>query len=76
MRNEEIVRERLQKGNAEFRRLSKEHLLLDRIIHQMFKRKVLTPKEDLHRRHLQVEKLRTKDRMEAIVREERRTMTQ
>ena len=72
---EEILRERLQKGNAEFRRLSKEHSLLDKIVHQMLKRRVLTPKEELNRRRLQVEKLQTKDRMEAIVREERKTMT-
>ncbi len=71
--NDESVRERLRREHQEFRKLFDEHHRLDKEIKEIVRRRVLTPEEELKRKQLQVEKLHTKDRMEAILREHRRT---
>lgn len=73
MMNDESLRERLQREHQEFRKLFDEHHRLDDEIKEMIRRKILTPEEELKRKQLQVEKLHTKDRMEAILREHRST---
>jgi [ribosomal protein S18]-alanine N-acetyltransferase len=72
MNEDDTLKEQLRIKHPEFRRLFNQHLRLDEQIKQMFQRKVLTPVEELQRKQLQVEKLHTKDQMEAILREHRR----
>jgi ribosomal-protein-alanine N-acetyltransferase len=72
MRDEEKVREELIQSNFEFRKLYREHLDLDDQVRKMTRRKILTPEEELHRKQLQVEKLKAKDRMEDMIRAHRR----
>jgi uncharacterized protein len=72
MNDDGILKEQLRTKHPEFRRLLNQHLRLDEQIKQMLRRKVLTPIEELQRKQLQVEKLHTKDQMEAILREHRR----
>jgi ribosomal-protein-alanine N-acetyltransferase len=73
MGNEDKVMEELMKGSFEFRKLYREHVNLDNQVSKMTRRKVLTPEEELHRKQLQVEKLKTKDRMEDMIRARRRS---
>lgn len=73
MMSDESVRERLRKEHQEFRKLFDEHYRLDEEIKGIVRRGILTPEEELKRKQLQIEKLHTKDRMEAILREHRRT---
>lgn len=70
--DDESVRERLRKEHEEFRKLFDEHHRLDEEIRGIVRRRILTPEEELKRKQLQIEKLHTKDRMEAILREHRR----
>lgn len=72
MNDDDTLKEQLREKYPDFRRLFNQHLHLDEQIKQMLRRKVLTPIEELQRKQLQVEKLHTKDRMEAILREHRR----
>jgi [ribosomal protein S18]-alanine N-acetyltransferase len=75
MGDEQKVREELIRENFEFRKLHNEHLNLDNQVREMTKRKIRTPEEELHRKQLQVEKLKAKDRMEDILRAHRRAET-
>lgn len=72
MMDDESLRERLRREHPKFRKLFDEHHRLDEEIKEMIRRRILTPEEELKRKQLQVEKLHTKDRMEAILREHRK----
>lgn len=73
MQDDESLKEQLCREHPEFQRFSKRHHKLDDQINRMLRRKkVLTPVEELQCKQLQIEKLHTKDRIEAIMREHRR----
>jgi uncharacterized protein YdcH (DUF465 family) len=72
MMDEESLREQLRREHPEFRKLFDEHHRLDEELKEMIRRRVLTPEDEVRRKQLQVEKLHTKDRMEAILREHRK----
>ena len=72
MKDDKTLKDQLRIEYPEFRRLFDQHVHLDEQIKRMLRRKVLTPGEELQRKQLQVEKLHTKDQMEAILREHRR----
>jgi uncharacterized protein YdcH (DUF465 family) len=70
MLNERIeFREALRQRNLEFQKLEEVHHRLEQELNELTRRKTLTPKEELHKKQIQVEKLHTKDRMEAIIRD-------
>jgi len=70
MLNERIeFREALRQRNMEFQKLEEVHHRLEQELNELTRRKTLTPKEELHKKQIQVEKLHTKDRMEAIIRD-------
>lgn len=62
-------REELRQRSPEFRKLAEEHHRLERALNELIRRKTLTPQEESHKKQIQVEKLHTKDRMEAMIRE-------
>ena len=65
------LKEELRQSNREFRKLEGEHHRLDEELKEMVRRKTLTPKEEIHKKRIQVEKLHTKDRIEALLRRHR-----
>lgn len=75
MKEEEILKEQLRSQNPNFRRLVDQHHRLDERLQEIIRRKTITPREELERKQLQVEKLRTKDQMEIVLREHRRITT-
>jgi hypothetical protein len=68
------LRERLRKKNIEFRKLEARHMHLEQELERLLRKRALTPREELRKKQIQVEKLHTKDRMEALVRDYRRTV--
>ncbi|HUK55033.1 MAG TPA: DUF465 domain-containing protein [Nitrospiria bacterium] len=62
-------RDALRQRNAEFQKLEETHHRLERELNELIRRKTLTPEEESHKKQIQVEKLHTKDRLEAILRE-------
>ena len=73
--DEQIV-EGLRTSNEEFQELEESHHRLDVELQQLLKRHVLTPQEEITKKHLQKEKLVKKDRMAALIRESRATFEQ
>ncbi|MBI3596392.1 MAG: DUF465 domain-containing protein [Nitrospirae bacterium] len=70
MLNERVeFRNALRQRNSEFQKLEEAHHRLERELNELIRRKTLTPQEELHKKQIQVEKLHTKDRMEAIIRD-------
>lgn len=63
------VRERLRKENHEFRKLEGEHQRLEEELMSLIRHKTLTPQEQVHKKQIQIDKLITKDRIEAMLRE-------
>jgi len=49
--------------------LEEEHHRLELELNGLIRRKVLTPQEELSKKQIQVEKLHTKDRIEAMIRD-------
>lgn len=68
-------RDNLRQRNSEFQKLEEAHHQMERELNELIRRKTLTPQEELHKKQLQVEKLHTKDRMEAILRDYRKHQT-
>jgi uncharacterized protein len=64
-----IFREDLRKRDPDFRKLEEEHHRLELELNGLTRRKTLTPQEELQKKQVQVEKLHTKDRIEARVRD-------
>lgn len=64
-----IFREALRKRDPDFRKLEEDHHRLKLELNGLTRRKTLTPQEELQKKQVQVEKLHTKDRIEAMVRD-------
>jgi uncharacterized protein YdcH (DUF465 family) len=64
-----IFRETLRERDPDFRKLEEEHQRLEQELNGLVRHKTLTPQEELHKKQVQVEKLHTKDRIEAKVRD-------
>ena len=62
-------RDALRKRDPDFRKLEEEHHRLELELNGLTRRKTLTPREELQKKQVQVEKLHTKDRIEAMVRD-------
>lgn len=71
MVTEEQITESLRASNVEYQELEESHHRLDVELQQLLKHHVLTPQEELLKKHLQKEKLGKKDRMAALIREYR-----
>ncbi|PJA77720.1 MAG: DUF465 domain-containing protein [Nitrospirae bacterium CG_4_9_14_3_um_filter_51_5] len=71
MVTEEQIAERLRASNVEYQELEESHHRLDLELQRLSKHHVLTPQEELLKKHLQKEKLGKKDRMAALIREHR-----
>jgi uncharacterized protein YdcH (DUF465 family) len=70
MLNERIeFREALRQRNSEYQKLEEVHHRLEQELNELTRRKTLTPQEESHKKQIQVEKLHTKDRLEAILRD-------
>lgn len=65
------VRERIRKQDPEFRKLEEAHQRLEAELNRIVRHKVLTPKEEISKKQIQVEKLHMKDRIEDILRRHR-----
>jgi hypothetical protein len=76
MVTDEQIAEALRTANAEFQELEESHPRLDAELQQLLKRHVLTPQEEITKKHLQKEKLGKKDRMAVLIRESRATLEQ
>jgi uncharacterized protein YdcH (DUF465 family) len=76
MLTENVIVERLRQSNEEFRELEESHHRLDLELNELQKRHVLTPAEELTKKHLQKEKLVKKDKMAELIRVYRDQETQ
>lgn len=70
----DLLRERLRKGSFVYRKLEVRHGRLEQELERLLRKRALTPREELSKKQIQVEKLHTKDRMEALVRDYRRVV--
>ncbi len=68
---DEQIAENLRASNVEYQELEESHHRLDLELQQLLKHHVLTPQEEILKKHLQKEKLGKKDRMAAFIREHR-----
>ncbi len=75
MTDDHII-ENLRNSNDEYRELEESHHRLDAELQQLLKHHVLTPQEELLKKHIQKEKLGKKDRMAAFIREYRASLEQ
>jgi hypothetical protein len=55
--------------NQKLRTLQQNHKQLEKKLSKLNKHKTLTPREELEKKELQKEKLRTKDQMESLLRQ-------
>lgn len=69
MEREEKIIEMLREKNWHFRHLEKLHGELDQSLHQMGRRRVLTPQEEVQKKEFQKKKLAAKDEMVEMVRQ-------
>ena len=76
MVTDEHVTEGLRTSNEEYRELEESHHRLDAELQQLLKHHVLTPQEEILKKHIQKEKLGKKDRMAALAREYRASLEQ
>jgi uncharacterized protein YdcH (DUF465 family) len=76
MMTEEQIAQTLRTSNEEYRELEESHHRLDAELQQLLKHHVLTPQEEILKKHIQKEKLGKKDRMAAFVREYRASLEQ
>ena len=68
MLTEDAIVEQLRRTNTEFRELEASHHRLDLELHELQKRHVLTPNEEVEKKRIQKEKLATKDKLAEFVR--------
>lgn len=71
MVTDDQIAENLRASNVEYQELEESHHRLDLELQQLLKHHVLTPQEEILKKHLQKEKLGKKDRMAALIREHR-----
>ncbi len=76
MVTDEHMAEGLRTSSEEYRELEESHHRLDAELQQLLKHHVLTPQEEILKKHIQKEKLGKKDRMAALVREYRASLEQ
>ena len=76
MVTDEHITASLRTSNAEYRELEESHHRLDAELQELLKHHVLTPQEEILKKHIQKEKLGKKDRMAAIIREHRAALEQ
>ena len=76
MVTDEQIAENLRTSNEEYRELEESHHRLDEELQQLLKHHVLTPQEEILKKHIQKEKLGKKDRMAAFVRDYRASLEQ
>jgi uncharacterized protein YdcH (DUF465 family) len=76
MVTDEHIAESLRTSNEGYRELEESHHRLDAELQQLLKRHVLTPQEEILKKHIQKEKLGKKDRMAALIRDYRTTLEQ
>ena len=74
MVTDEHIAESLRTSNEGYRELEESHHRLDAELQQLLKRHVLTPQEEILKKHIQKEKLGKKDRMAALIRDYRATL--
>jgi uncharacterized protein len=74
MMTDDQIADQLRASNREFRELEESHHQLDRELQQLMKYHVLTPQEEVLKKQLQVEKLGKKDRMAAMIRDQRTSL--
>lgn len=72
MKNKHLDQSRIpEEVQTEYRKLEREHHRLEVELNELVRHKTLTPQEESEKKRIQVEKLHTKDRMEAILRSEK-----
>ncbi len=76
MVTDEHIAKSLRTSNEEYRELEESHHRLDAELQQLLKHHVLTPQEEVLKKHIQKEKLGKKDRMAAIARDYRASLEQ
>ncbi len=69
MSGEDRIAEQLRKSSYEFRELEAAHHNIDERIEELQRRHVLTPQEEIEKKHLQKEKLAKKDQMAQRIRQ-------
>lgn len=68
--DESAMIQQLRRNHHEFHQLEEQHRHLEERLAELIKRKVLTPQEEIEKKRLQIEKLKKKDRMAQIIREQ------
>lgn len=71
MQTEQGLADQLRRNNREFKTLEDTHHRLDSELAELQKRHVLTPQEEVVKKHLQKEKLAMKDKMAELIRQYR-----
>ena len=71
MMTDDQIADQLRASSREYRELEESHHQLDAELQELLKHHVLTPQEEILKKQLQVEKLGKKDRMAALIREQR-----
>ena len=71
MQTEQGLADQLRQTNREFKSLEETHHRLDGELAELQKRHVLTPQEEVAKKHLQKEKLAMKDKMAEMIRQYR-----
>ena len=71
MQTEQGLVDQLRLSNREFKALEETHHRLDGELAELQKRHVLTPQEEVEKKHLQKEKLAMKDKMAELIRQYR-----
>lgn len=71
MQTEQGLADQLRQTNREFKTLEETHHRLDSELAELQKRHVLTPQEEVVKKHLQKEKLAMKDKMAELLRQYR-----
>ncbi len=76
MVTDEQIAESLRTSNEEYQELEESHHRLDVELQKLLKHHVLTPQEEILKKHIQKEKLGKKDRMAVCVRDHRASLEQ
>ena len=75
MQTDNRIAELLRGSSTEFRELEESHHRLDAELAELQKRHVLTPQEEVVKKHIQKEKLAKKDKMADLIRQYRENGT-
>ena len=68
--DESTIIQQLRKNHHEFHQLEKQHRHLKEKLADLLRHRVLTPQEEIEKKRLQFEKLKAKDRMAQIIRDQ------